>query len=74
MAASSCDLYGGTLDRVLEEKFTESEFVKQTVGVGNVCERSALKAAGRKKLLQGKVAEGGVTVAVALQEYKVYFT
>ena len=57
-----------------EEKFTESEFVKQTVGVGNVCERSALAAAGRKKLLQGKVAEGGVTVAVAVQEYKVYFT
>lgn len=57
----------------VEGEFTESEFVKQTVGVGNVCERSALKASGRKRLLQGKTAADGVTVAVALEEYAVNF-
>lgn len=56
-----------------EAKFSESAFVRQTVGVGNVCERSALKASGRKRLLQGKTAADGVTVAVALEEYTVNF-
>lgn len=57
----------------VEGEFSESEFVRQTVGVGNVCERSALKASGRKRLLQGKTAADGVTVAVALEEYAVNF-
>ncbi len=54
-----------------EGGFSESAFVRQITGVGNVCERSALLAAGRKKLFQRKVAEGGVTVAIALEEYIV---
>ena len=56
-----------------EEELAESEFVKRTAGVGNVCERSALKASGRRRLLQGKTAKDGVTLAVALQEYAVNF-
>ena len=56
-----------------EEELAESEFVRQTVGVGNVCERSALLASGRKRLLQGKTAKDGVTVALALEEYTVNF-
>ncbi len=56
-----------------EGTFSESEFVKKVTGVGSVCERSALKASGRDKLLQGKTAENGVTVAVALEEYTVNF-
>ena len=56
-----------------EEKLAESEFVRQTVGVENVCERSALLASGRKRLLQGKTAGDGVTVALALEEYTVNF-
>lgn len=56
-----------------EGELSESEFVKEVTGVGCVCERSALKASGRKKLLQGKTAENGVTVAVALEEYAVNF-
>ena len=56
-----------------EEELSESEFVKQVTGVGSVCERSALRASGRKKLLQGKAAADGVTLAVALEKYTVNF-
>lgn len=56
-----------------EGGFSESAFVRQITGVGNVCERSALLAAGRKKLFQPKTAGDGVTVAIALEEYTVNF-
>jgi cobalt-precorrin 5A hydrolase len=47
--------------------FTDSEFVKKTTGVGNICERAAVLAAGDgSELLVKKQAEQGVTVAVAL--------
>ncbi|MCI9569039.1 MAG: cobalt-precorrin 5A hydrolase [Lachnospiraceae bacterium] len=50
-------------------EFSDSEFVKQTVGVGNVCERAAvaacLEAAKTGRLLFGKYAKDGVTVAAA---------
>lgn len=51
--------------------FIESEFVRKTVGVGNVCERAALHDGGT--LLIKKTAKDGVTVAVAVQEWKVLF-
>lgn len=58
----------------LDGKFQESEFVKQTVGVGNVCERAALKAAGTGgKLVLGKYAEDGMTIAIAKREWRVTF-
>ena len=54
--------------------FTESSFVKAQVGVGNVCERAAVKACGENgKLLVPKVAENGMTIAIARREWKVYF-
>lgn len=56
-----------------EDGFSESSFVKGITGIGNVCERSALKAAGGTKLIQKKVAEDGVTVAIALEKYMVRF-
>ena len=43
--------------------FSSSAFVAQTVGVDNVCERAAVAAGGR--LCAGKLARGGVTVALA---------
>lgn len=52
-------------------EFTPSPFVEKTVGVDNVCERSALAGGGR--LLIPKQAGGGVTVAVAQQPYTVRF-
>ena len=50
--------------------FPESEFVKATVGVSNVCERAAIKGAGLKKrtLEMEKVAKCGMTLAAARRE------
>ena len=43
--------------------FDSSDFVEQTVGVGNVCERAACTAGG--SLVAAKHAANGVTVAIA---------
>lgn len=51
-----------------EGDFHESEFVKSRVGIGNVCERSAVLGSGSGRLLLGKQAEGGITLAVAERE------
>lgn len=47
-----------------EGSFTPSPFVARTVGVDNVCERSAVLAAGGE-LIEKKYAAGGVTLALA---------
>ncbi|MDE7415879.1 MAG: cobalt-precorrin 5A hydrolase [Lachnospiraceae bacterium] len=48
--------------------FTKSQFVKDQVGVDNVCERAAVKACGEGgKLILPKVAENGMTIAIALR-------
>lgn len=46
--------------------FAASSFVVRTVGVDNVCERSAVKGGGR--LVVGKRAGDGVTVAIAIHD------
>lgn len=51
--------------------FSASEFVRQTVGVDNVCERAA--CATGERLLLGKRAARGVTVAVAVREPHLSF-
>jgi len=51
--------------------FEESDFVKKTVGTGNVCERSALIAG--KKLIVKKSVIDGVTVAVAENDWEIRF-
>lgn len=60
--------------------FTSSEFVKQTMGIENICERAAVKAAMERSrreympaLLQKKTAEHGMTLALAEQEWSVVF-
>ena len=57
--------------------FLKSSFVKDTVGVDNVCERAALKACESEDafdtLLLRKCAENGITLAVAKREWKVEF-
>lgn len=47
--------------------FAESEFVKETVGVSNVCERAAVLGAGHinRELELEKIAENGMTMATA---------
>ena len=52
-------------------EFHGSEFVKAQVGVDNVCERAALKAAGTGGwILLSKQAQDGMTVAVAEKTWK----
>ena len=51
--------------------FSESEFVRKTVGTGNVCERAAVLGGG--KLIIKKTAENGVTVAAAADDWSVTF-
>lgn len=54
--------------------FTGSAFVQRTVGVDNVCERSAMRSAGPgAKLLIQKTCLEGVTVAVAQEDWSVVF-
>ncbi|MBO4809103.1 MAG: cobalt-precorrin 5A hydrolase [Lachnospiraceae bacterium] len=55
-------------DLLLKAKgdFTGSEFVKETVGVDNVCERAAILATGnRGELILKKTVGEGMTIAIA---------
>ncbi len=56
-----------------EGEFTASPFVQATVGVDNVCERAAVRAAGGGRLLLRKTAKGGVTAALAAEGWRVCF-
>jgi len=51
--------------------FTRSEFVQNTVGVDNVCERAAAASGG--KIIVRKTALNGVTVAVAEMKWGIEF-
>lgn len=53
--------------------FTPSAFVRETVGVDNVCERAACCAAGGGRLLIRKTARDGVTAALAIPDWRVTF-
>lgn len=58
----------------VEGSFAESEFVKQTVGVANVCERAALSVCkDGGVLIQKKVARDGMTLAIAKREWRIRF-
>lgn len=48
--------------------FSASEFVTETVGVDNVCERTAVLASGGT-LIVSKFAGGGITMAAAVRDY-----
>ena len=57
-----------------EGTFTPSEFVKKTVGVDNVCERAAAVSAGSgAKIFIRKTRGDGVTVAAAMQDWRISF-
>ncbi len=54
----------------LNGSFTDSERVKNFIGVGNVCERSAILAAGNKAaLLRSKFIINNITFALARGEF-----
>ena len=60
--------------KAVEGDFTQSEFVKQTVGVDNVCERAAMLDAGvGAELIVRKTCLSGVTVAVAQEKWSACF-
>lgn len=66
--------YRATDLAALEGEFSASAFVRSTVGVDNVCERAAMRSAGRHaKLIVKKYCLDGVTVAVAQEEWSVCF-
>lgn len=56
--------YCAELLNMVEGDFNSSSFVKQTVGVDNVCERSAMLGSGTGKRIVSKTASKGVTIAV----------
>ena len=45
--------------------FTSSEFVRETTGVDNVCERAAVLGSGCGELILKKTAKNGMTIAIA---------
>ncbi len=54
--------------------FSTSDFVKEQVGVDNVCERAALRACEHGgTLIYKKHAEDGMTIAIAKREWRVVF-
>ena len=66
--------YTGEELEQMDGEFSESEFVRKTIGVGNVCERAALKTAGEGgELILRKCAEDGMTIAIAKRKWSVIF-
>lgn len=58
----------------MEGEFSGSLFVQEQVGVDNVCERAAMRACGMGgRLIAGKYAEDGMTIAVAKRKWSVKF-
>ena len=55
--------------RQVPGNFSSSAFVEKTVGVDNVCERSAMAEEPNGKLLSRKYAKDGVTVAIAMRAF-----
>lgn len=55
-----------------EDGFAESAFVRGVTGIGNVCERAALRSAGTRRLLIPKTARAGVTVAAAVTDTTIW--
>lgn len=57
----------------VEGNFTHSQFVEQTVGVDNVCERAAMKACPEGRIIQKKRTYDGVTAAIVMSDWSVDF-
>lgn len=55
----------------VQGSISRSDFVREIIGVDNVCERAALRCGGR--LLVPKSAGGGVTVALTIQDWSASF-
>jgi cobalt-precorrin 5A hydrolase len=64
--------YSATELNAVKGKFTSSEFVRNTTGVDNVCERSAVLGSGGELYVK-KDAGNGITMALAISPYNVRF-
>lgn len=58
----------------VEGDFSVSPLVQRVVGVGNVCERSAVKDSNYGKVLLHKTSLNGVTCAIAVENISLDFT
>jgi cobalt-precorrin 5A hydrolase len=65
--------YSAAQLNALKGRYTVSEFVRQTTGVDNICERSAVLGSGGT-LLTKKDAGCGITMAFAVAPYTVRFS
>lgn len=63
--------YAAAQLNAVQGSFSKSEFVKNTVGVDNVCERAAVFSGG--EIIVKKTALNGVTVAVAEEKWGIEF-
>ena len=70
-----CDLVFFSAEELqeLEWEFSHSPFVEQTVGVGNVCERAAVRASGSGELICAKQSLDGVTIALVRKQHTLRF-
>jgi cobalt-precorrin 5A hydrolase len=75
-----CEKYGLELvtypKEILEKvkgTYSESDYVKDITGIGNVCERAAVSGSSNGRLIQKKYAENGVTVSIAIKDWSVSF-
>ena len=71
------ETYSAEQLKEVEGSFAESKFVEETMGVDNVCERSAIlgssKHGEKSNLILRKYAEDGVTAALARRKWSVQF-
>ena len=68
------EFYSAQALKGVEGEYTPSDFVRQTVGVDNVCERAAMLDAGAgATLVVRKTCLNGVTVAVAQEKWSACF-
>ncbi|MDR0382504.1 MAG: cobalamin biosynthesis protein [Spirochaetaceae bacterium] len=65
--------FGAAELRAVKGCFSGSDFVAETVGVDNVCERAAVLASGNGELIGRKTARRGVTTAVAVKKADLRF-
>lgn len=56
-----------------ENLFTVSEFVKQTTGIGNICETAAYVSSKKGEIIHTKTSKNGMTIAIAKEEWRIIF-
>ena len=59
--------------KIYEHLFGQSDFVRKTTGVGNVCETAAYLSSGKGDIIAEKRAGNGMTIAIAKEVWRVVF-